>query len=452
MAYVRKKGQQVAIVHGERDKETGKVRQRTLFTLYSKAEAIVALGDKRHWFRNILEEDNPAIRFDWKKIDAAIDEQMNELPDLYTYKEERVEGRFRGALCGFAKELLLADPQSLIASARMLQDQRHDLEYLKGLIDWRLQLCDQDESEWNQDNPFFWKAAMLRKEVPPDQWEELGELYRKRDYDRCEALARLLTDCWPNFARGYDYLGLVAMDKRNLEQAVEHFEEAMEVGRTLFPKRLRKDMWWTDHDTRPYIRAMCHLVMAHNRLGHYDKALALCDRLEQECHQEITAADMRLPSLLNAGLWELAVKAGEYVRRIYPQTNFQLAYAYYEAGQLARAVEHYLLGAMHHPRTARLLCDQELGQPETYDQSQDHVDGFELWRDLEAYSEGPGAETIDFFTALFERPEVAALVDEAEEVRRKRRDDRSGKRTWFDRMNEMRTMEFVRERAARLAP
>ena len=367
MAYVRKKGQQVAIVHGERDKETGKVRQRTLFTLYSKAEAIVALGDKRHWFRNILEEDNPAIRFDWKKIDAAIDEQMNELPDLYTYKEERVEGRFRGALCGFAKELLLADPQSLIASARMLQDQRHDLEYLKGLIDWRLQLCDQDESEWNQDNPFFWKAAMLRKEVPPDQWEELGELYRKRDYDRCEALA-------------------------------------------------------------------------------------LCDRLEQECHQEITAADMRLPSLLNAGLWELAVKAGEYVRRIYPQTNFQLAYAYYEAGQLARAVEHYLLGAMHHPRTARLLCDQELGQPETYDQSQDHVDGFELWRDLEAYSEGPGAETIDFFTALFERPEVAALVDEAEEVRRKRRDDRSGKRTWFDRMNEMRTMEFVRERAARLAP
>jgi len=37
MAYVRKRGNQVVIVQGKRDKSTGKVEQRILFTLYSKA-------------------------------------------------------------------------------------------------------------------------------------------------------------------------------------------------------------------------------------------------------------------------------------------------------------------------------------------------------------------------------------------------------------------------------
>ena len=450
MAYVRKKGNQLAIVHGERDKETGKVVQRTLFTLYSKAEAVVALGDRQHWFRTIQEDDNPQIRFDWKKIDQGIDANMDVLPDLYTYKEERVESRFREGLCAFTKELLLADPQSLVASARVLQANRHELEWVKRLIDWRLQLCEQEESEFNQDNPFFWKAAGRRSEVPPDQWEELGELYSKRDYDRCEALARLLTDCWPNFARGHDYLGLIAMDRGRLEDAVEHFEGAIEVGRAGFSKRIPRDMWWTDIDTRPYIRAICHLAMALNRMGKYDKALAQCDRLEQECHQDLTAADVRLPILLNAGLWEQAVRAGEYTCRVYPQNSFPLAYAYYEAGDRPQAVEHFLMGAMHHPRTARMLCDQEVPQPETYDQAGDQRQGFDLWTELEAYTEGPGAEAVDYFTELSKGPAVTALLEEAEDVRRRWHEERGADRTWFERMNEMRTVEFVRRQAAEL--
>ena len=44
MAYVRRRGNQLAIVHGERQQGTGKVNQRILFTLYSKAEALEVLG------------------------------------------------------------------------------------------------------------------------------------------------------------------------------------------------------------------------------------------------------------------------------------------------------------------------------------------------------------------------------------------------------------------------
>ena len=36
MAYVRKHGNQVAVVRGARDKETGKVRQQVPFSLYSR--------------------------------------------------------------------------------------------------------------------------------------------------------------------------------------------------------------------------------------------------------------------------------------------------------------------------------------------------------------------------------------------------------------------------------
>src|SRR5688572_3841516 len=44
MAYVRKRGRQLALVHGARDPATGKVEQQIIFTIYSKAEALEVLG------------------------------------------------------------------------------------------------------------------------------------------------------------------------------------------------------------------------------------------------------------------------------------------------------------------------------------------------------------------------------------------------------------------------
>ena len=58
MAYVRQRGSQLAIVHVERDKETGKVQQRILFTIYSKAEALKIIGRKdkvsARYFQDLL--------------------------------------------------------------------------------------------------------------------------------------------------------------------------------------------------------------------------------------------------------------------------------------------------------------------------------------------------------------------------------------------------------------
>ncbi len=448
MAYVRMKGNQVAVVHGQRDPETKKVDQQTLFTLYSKAEGRAALGDERQVFQMLLEQEHPRIKFDWKKIEGGIREHLDRLPDIYPYQQERLEGRFRQALCGFAKELLLADPQSLISSARLIQSQRHELEYLRDIIHWRLELSDQEDNQWNKDTPFYWRTLARRREVPPDEWEKLGELFAKGLHDEVEALAGMLVECWPNFARGHNYLGLVDIERGDLEEAVVHFEMAEQVGRTLFPKRIRRERYWSDHDTRPYIRAIIWQAQARNRLGQADEALRLCDRLERECGQEITAATERIPPLLNSGRWEAAAEAATVVHRIYPQENFCLAFALFELGQRREALVHFLHATIRFPRSARMLTGaRKGGPPKTSDDVRDHNAGVGFLRDLDLYLGARSRMTRAFFKRLVVHDEVARLVAQAQEARRRWHEDRSGDRTWFERMNRIESIEFARQEA-----
>ena len=92
MAYVRTHGKQNAIVHGERDPGSGKVQQRVLFTLYSRPEALAALGrregeENNRWnFQGLLELKHPAIRFDWKRIQAGVEERLDQLPESHPYQ------------------------------------------------------------------------------------------------------------------------------------------------------------------------------------------------------------------------------------------------------------------------------------------------------------------------------------------------------------------------------
>ena len=176
MAYVRTKGNQLAVVHGVRDPETRKVEQKTLFTIYSKAEALAAVGSSSHYFQDILEEQNPGVRFDWNKVAGGIRDNLHHLPDLYSYKKARLQDGFRTALVGFSRELMLADPQSLSSSARLLQDNRHELEYLRDLIEWRLKLCSEEPDDFNKDNPVYWGAMSRRREVGPEEHERLDAL------------------------------------------------------------------------------------------------------------------------------------------------------------------------------------------------------------------------------------------------------------------------------------
>jgi hypothetical protein len=46
--------------------------------------------------------------------------------------------------------------------AHVIQQHRHELEYLADLIHWRLELREQKPTEWNADNPFYWLRGCSR--------------------------------------------------------------------------------------------------------------------------------------------------------------------------------------------------------------------------------------------------------------------------------------------------
>ncbi|MCP3962303.1 MAG: hypothetical protein GY719_31050 [bacterium] len=455
MAYVRQRGNQVAIVHGVRDPETRKVEQQILFTLYSKGEALEALGRREgarpERFQMLLEQQYPEIRFDWAKIRRGIEEKMGHLPDLYEYRTTRLLGRFRQDLCAFARQLILADPQELHSASQVIQEQRLELEFLAELIQWRVQLCEQEASEWNADNPFYWRFALRGSEVPPEIEEQAADLYHQGEYQRAAAVFGLLIECFDRYAEGYNYLGLIALEQELLEEAIGHFEKTVEVGRRLFPKRIAKSRYWSDHSTRPYMRGLQNLALTLNQTGSYEEALAICDRLERECDDDINAASTRASVFLNTGRWQEAAEAALHLHRIGPAESLVAAMAFFELGETHRAVELFVHGALNHPRTARMLAGERMGRPKASEEIRDHNTGVALKRALDHYLNSSSATSRGFFQHLVRHPQVVALLEEIEALVQRWHHQRSTpKREAFERMTVMHSLEFARAEAERI--
>ncbi len=138
MPFVRRRGSQLVLAHGEREPGTGKVQQRILFTLYSRPEALEAIGrgtsEGRHQFRALVEDASPKLRFDWKGIERAIAANLDALPETYEYRTTRLLSRFRSDLCAFAKQLIVADPNSLLSAGQTIDAHRAELGFLVELI------------------------------------------------------------------------------------------------------------------------------------------------------------------------------------------------------------------------------------------------------------------------------------------------------------------------------
>jgi tetratricopeptide (TPR) repeat protein len=120
---------------------------------------------------------------------------------------------------------------------------------------------------------FSWRFALQGRRVPPDTEEQAAGFYERGEYEKADAIFRLLIDCFPSYAEGHNYLGLIAYEQRHLEQAIEHFEKTAELGRKLFPARIGKKRFWSDHSTRPYMRGLRNLTLALN-----GAARTLCGR------------------------------------------------------------------------------------------------------------------------------------------------------------------------------
>ncbi len=455
MAYVRQRGKQLAIVHGVRDPETHKVEQRILFTIYSRAEALEALGrGERHGagrFRSLLEHQYPDIKFDWPRIRQGIGKYLQVLPERYEYRSMRLRNRFRTDLCVFARQLLLSDPQQLGSSAQLIKEHRQELEYLAELIHWRIRLCEQPPSEWTDDNSFFWHFELRGRQVPYEAEEEVADLYERGEYEKAEVVIRLLIDCFDNYAEGYNYLGLIALDLNDLDQAIAHFEKTAEVGRKLFPKRLAKKHYWRELSTRPYMRGLRNLALTFNRMGRYDDALNLCDRLARECGDELTVQWYRAYVALNTEQWQTAAQEAHGLRFLDPAMSFIAAFARYELGRREDALASFLHGALNHPRAALMLTNVRTPKCQSHDEARDHNTGVTLQLSLADYFAHQSAGARRLFRRIVRDPRVTELLEQGQSVVRRWSAHRGEDRTDYRLMQRMHSPEFAREQVGRLS-
>ncbi len=93
-------------------------------------------------------------------------------------------------------------------------------------------------------------------------------------YERGEAVFRLLADCFDGYAEGYNYLGLIALQRDKLEEAIGHFQKTIELGRKLFPKRIGKKRY-----ARMLVRVKMSAPKTHDETRDRDRGVDLIREL-----------------------------------------------------------------------------------------------------------------------------------------------------------------------------
>ncbi|MEW6442585.1 MAG: hypothetical protein AB1640_16740 [bacterium] len=118
---------------------------------------------------------------------------------------------------------------------------------------------------------------------------------------------------------------------------------------------------------------------------------------------------------------------------------------------LPLALVHFLSGAIQFPRAAHLLTGLRAKRPTCREEAEDFDHGQDFLLQIGQYLEAH-RRTRRYFADVLKLRAVAALTDEFVEVRERWKANRSQDRTWFDRMNEMASVEFAAAQAAAIRP
>ena len=457
MAYVRRRGNQLSIVVGERDPATHKVEQRVLFTLYSKPEALEMLGrgtDSANAarFERLLTAEHPDLRFDWNGIRGAVAADLDHLPETYEYKSARLTGQFRQDLVAFTRGLVLADPQHLASAGALVRENRAALEYLQDLIAWRLATCGEEaENEWTADNSFYWRFAMQGESVPPEAEEHAAGFWERRDLPRAEAAFLTLVDAFPSYAEGWNYLGLVALERKDLALAEHRFRKTIELGRAQFPKRVARSSYWKDLKTRPYMRGLRNLALTLTRAGELDEVAVLATRLDEECGDVLTAASYRAAVAMNAGDWKTAVEAAVRLGGVWPDERLVEAFARFERGEMRQAVEAFLHGALTNPLAARIVLGLPSADPKSATEADDHNAGVQLLMLLGGYLGPKSLRVRRFFTRVVCHARIGPLLDRVVTLRAAWFGQSRAERAVFDELTHLQSEAFALSQVEQLA-
>ena len=202
------------------------------------------------------------------------------------------------------------------------------------------------------------------------------------------------------------------------------------------------------------MRGLQNLASTLNEAGRFPEALAVCDRLADECGDEVTATWHRAAVYLNTRQWERAAAAAQRTLGLDPAGGFLAAFACVELGQRDQALGAFLHAALHHPRAARMLAGEKTRGKRTAasrDEAGEYNTGVSLLRGLHAYLRDQSRASRRFFRDVVRDARVMRLLDEsATVVSRWHEQHRTGEREAFDRMQRMRSLDFATTEAAKL--
>lgn len=402
MAYVRRRGRQLAIVHGARDRATGKVDQRTLHTFYSQEEVREALTrDEREicpGFRYQLEVHNPDICFDWAKLRAGLEQGWTHLPATYAGNDAGVAAAFGAGIAAFARQVVLADAPIYPEVWRAAVHHLVELVALEDLMAWRMEGWLEGESPPDSVVPRV--RAVDLADVPPDVEERGVTLMEEGRLDDAWRWFVLLVAAFPRYADGHVFLGTIAEEQGRVRDAISHFQNAAKVGRANLPARVAKQRWWSDHATRPYIRGLRGLARAYLLAGEAAEALLAAAKLEA-CGDEIYSSDISSMALLARGEWADARSYARRIQELDPTASLTSAFASYELGDHRGAFADFAHATLNAPLTVAEVLGPDASRGFAWVESGDVASSAVAPDLLRTYFDRRGQDAHRFFMDLW---------------------------------------------------
>ncbi|MCX6124250.1 MAG: tetratricopeptide repeat protein [Proteobacteria bacterium] len=303
--------------------------------------------------------------------------------------------------------------------------------------------------EFSNDNEFYWRQSMRGWGISSDVEELAADLYRSGNHEEAIEAFSLLTDSFPDYAEGHNYLGLIHLDRGSLDASISHFRKTIQLGRKMLPKCIKREIYWADLKTRPYIRGLRNLILALTRNELFEEALTACDTLENQCNDEITAVCHRAAIFLNTKRWSEAEENAKRMLNISPMEATIAAFAQFEQGNLLDARKHFLFAALNNPLGIEILLNGRSRKPKGFLEAEDYNGGVELRATIAQYLSGRSAKSKTFFSTILAHPEVRKLKDEVSEcaVNHSKFKDQAKHRANFDRWHDLKKMHFAEKLA-----
>lgn len=467
MIEARARGGTLELVAAVRSPKTGRHRKTVLYVLRTRAEAEAVLETEPQGrgeiFRMLLELAWPQVVIDWEALRAAIRERLPKLAESAETSGVSAARSFREELDRVFRRVACADPTLPCSGFDLIEDHHETLVELRDLLNDRLQALDRGLHTWRPEepsattrDPFGWRHALQPALPPPDIEEGVGGLHESGKTFVAERRLRVLTRCFELYGEGHNMLGLIALERRDREPAIEHFQTAVELGRQSFPDSEDARPVWTNLDARTYLRALKNLALTQLEDQRFGDCLKTCRRLERDDEDGgdgVTTTAVRAAVALNRGQWSRARALAETVAALDPLSSLLSSFASHAMGQWREAGQGLLHACLNQPRAVRVILGFKDSAPKTYDEAAEFQRGMHERRCLQTFlGRWPRSS----------RAQYREIVDSAavRELIRKRRELLERSRAWPERGDpevsieefyDSASREFAEQQAAQLS-